>query len=150
MSLRRAGLLALAGLALAPAGASACSVAESTSPDPDRERFDASRIAITARVTAVRPLDPAPAPGEPPVADRRYEATLRVSRVYKGKTGPALRVRSREDGGLCGFGTLRVGQRLGLLLRGPGSPFAIDILSGISSRDLERITRGHAWRPGTR
>lgn len=131
-----------ATVALNAAPAAACS----PKPDPDFDPFAEADIAITGQVTKVRPR-----PGEDGLqASMAYEATIRVSRVYKGKTGPALRVRSTTQPGLCGFGKLRVGQRLGLLLHGKRSPFSISSFDGISKSELEESTGGRSHRPGRR
>lgn len=135
--------------AFAPGSAVACSVPFMPGADRARDAFNAANIALTGRVTKMRYLDRAPQPGEP-VASRRYEATIRVSRVYKGKTGPALRVRSSTSSAECGLGRLHVDKRLGLLLTGKRSPFAVGLMDRISYESLERVTGGRSHRPGRR
>ncbi len=115
--------------------------------DPDYDPFAEADIAITGQVTKVRPR---PGDDEPHQTAMSYEATIRVSRVYKGETGPALRVRSTTEQGTCGFGKLRVGQRLGLLLDGKRSPFSIAYGDEISKSELEESTGGRSHRPGRR
>jgi hypothetical protein len=156
------GLLCLvAGAGLFGASpALGCSIAYPTvevdpnDPDPPdpllvraRQDLAASTLAITGRVTRVRYLD---AGGEITSGGRRYEATIRVSRVYKGATGPTTRVRGSTETSSCGFGKLNPGQRLGLLLRGKGPPWSIDITSQIASRMLERATGGRSHPPRRR
>lgn len=78
----------------------------------------------------------------------RFEAKVRISRVFKGTTGPALRIRGHTDGASCGIGQLRLGQRLGLLLDRPSRPYRVHLGSRISLADLRRATRGRSHRPG--
>ncbi len=118
-------------------------------PDPVLDDFNASDLAITGRVTKIRFLGPPPSAVKPATGEGPYEATIRISRVYKGKTGPALRIRSTTDQGLCGL-KLRVGQRLGLLLHGTRSPWSIGGSSRIPWTELERVSGGRSHRPGTR
>lgn len=137
--------LVVALAAAAPGSAAACSLAGP--PSSDLELFNAADIAITGRVTRVRYLDREPPSGYR-LTSRRYEATIRISRVYKGKTGPALRVTSTTSGAECGFGPLYVGQRLGFLLNGKRFPFAVSLGDRIRYAALERVTGGHSHRPG--
>jgi len=134
---------AAATVAVSAAPAAACS----PNPDPNFDPFAAADVAITGQVTKVRPRA---GDDEPRQTGLSYEATIRVSRVYKGKTGPALRVRSTTQPGLCGFGELRVGQRLGLLLHGKRSPFSISSFDEISKSELEESTGRRSHRPGRR
>lgn len=96
-----------------------------------------AKLAFTGRVTKVRRL-------ASDSSNTRYEATIRVSRIYKGMTGPAVRVYGNTSGSLCGAGMLRAGQRLGLLLH---EPWEIDSFSRILYVDLERVTHGRSYRP---
>lgn len=121
----------------APAGA--CSYALPPGYDPVRDPFEASDIAVTGRVTRVVRRSP---------ESTRFEATIRISRVYKGKTGPALRIRGGTEESSCGFGDIEQGQRIALLLHGRRTPFAVDLRSATSYRDLEKASGGRSHRPG--
>ena len=139
--------------------AAACSIA--TSPviapgpgeappakyDEARQDIAESALTITGRVTKVRYLEYTKNGSFYGPHNRPYEATLRVSRIYKGMTGPTARVRGATSGATCGFGKLTVGQRLGLLLHGKRSPWGISITSRISYILLERATGGRSYRP---
>ncbi len=137
----------LALLALA-APAAACSIAVPADYDPVQDPYDAAKLAFTGKVTKVRSLDPPPAPGAARPSGERYEATIRVRRVYKGDVARTIRVRGSTDQGTCGYGRLRVGERLGLyVFRGSRSPYAIATGSGVSYRDLEKASGGRSRAP---
>jgi hypothetical protein len=127
---------ALAGVTAAPAAA--CSVI-SPLPTPTEE-FDFAHYALYGRVVSVRAQDE--------LSDR-YVAKVRIARVYKGRMGSAVRVRYTTQEGACGL-TLKVGQRIGLLLRRPGRPFSISMFNPISRAILDDITNGRWHRPHRR
>jgi len=130
--------------AVAAAPAEACSYVFPPNYDPIRDPFDAADIAITGRVTRVK--RPHSDPGQPMLTT--FVATIRISRVYKGKTGPALRISGNNEGSLCGFGTVKRGERIAVLLHGRRTPFAVTGLDGTTYRDLEKVTHGRSHRPG--
>lgn len=105
-------------------------------------RLRSADAAIYGVVSSVRVLESPPVSG-PPMADfgQRFEATVRVSRVFKGMTGRAVRVRGDTSGATCGIGELRVRQRLGLLLNGPSRPYQDGALvvrvSGVEQSDQD-------------
>ena len=147
---------AIAAGVFAAAPAAACSVLQPPPPDPSapppgkydlvRESIADSTLAITGRVTEVRFDEPLIL--DPFVFEQSYQARIRVSRIYKGMTGQVVLVRGDTGGpGTCGYGKLRAGQRLGLLLYGKRSPWEIDITSPISYLTLERATGGRSHRP---
>ena len=140
-----AGLLVAVGCGVGAGPARACSVAVGPDFTPAGRVADA-RAAATVRVLSVRFLDPAPLPGLPTDANRRYEAVLGVSRVYKGSLSRRIRVRGATASSLCEFGPLHRGGRFGLVLSG-ARPYRLGILSRISRADLERATGGRSHPP---
>lgn len=130
-----------AGLALAPAAA-ACTLVAS----PPKDRVRAADLAIYGVVSSVRMLDEPPA-AEVVTVGRRFEARIRVSRVFRGGTARVIRIDATTDEASCGIGTLRAGQRLGLLLNRPGRPYAAGLGSRIALSELLRATRGKWHRP---
>ena len=139
-------VLVVAGLVLAPA-VHACSLA---GPAPgDEERFAEMRlrsadVAIYGVVLSVR-VPEAPAAAGPQRVGQRFEAKVRVTRVFKGRTSRVVRVRGNTDEASCGIGELRVGERLGLLLDRPSRPFRVGLSSRITLKELLSATRGK-WR----
>ncbi len=109
-------------------------------------KVHSSDVAIYGVVSSVRMLD-APVAPNVPVIGQRYEARVRVTRVFRGMTGRVVRVRGDTNGASCGIGELRVGQRLGLLLERPGGPYRVGLSSRITLRELLRATRGKWRRP---
>jgi len=130
--------------AVAAAPAEACSVVFPPNYDPVRDPFNKADIAITGRVTRVE--RPSSQPGQP--TPTTFVATVRISRVYKGKTGPALRISGNTEGSLCGFGAVKRGERIAVLLHGRRTPFAVTGLDRTTYRDLEKVTHGRSHRPG--
>lgn len=130
----------VAGLAFLPA-AHACSL---IAIDP-KDKVKSADVAIYGAVTSVRMLDAAPAPDAVVPAGRRFEAKIRVSRVFKGSTGRVIRIRGNTDEAACGIGVLRVRQRVGLVLDRPSRPYRVGLGSRIALRDLMRATNGR-WR----
>lgn len=111
-------------------------------------RLRSADAAIYGVVSSVRVLESPPVSGPPlPNFGHRFEAKVRVSRVFKGMTGRVVRVRGNTSGATCGIGELRVRQRLGLLLNGPSRPYQVSISSRITLRELLRATRGKWRRP---
>jgi hypothetical protein len=137
-------LLSAVAFAATVAPAGACSYAVPPDYDPIRDPFDAADIAITGRVTRVK--RPHSDPGQ--FTATTFVATIRISRVYKGKTGPALRIRGNDDEGLCGFGTVKRGEHVAVLLHGRRTPFAVTLFDRTTYRDLEKVTHGRSHRPG--
>ena len=148
---RRRSLRGPRAAAFAASPASACSIPTppaivgepSGKNDLIRDDIARSTVAITGRVTKVRWLGT-----QHNRPDRSYEATIRVSRIYKGMTGRTVRVRGHTDDGYCGFGMLLAGQRLGLLLHNrDASGWGIAAGARILYVDLERATGGRSYRP---
>ena len=130
---------------MAAAPAEACSYVFPPNYDPIRDPFNAADIAITGRVTGVK--RPQTDPGQP--MPTTFVATIRISRVYKGETGPALRISGNTEGSLCGFGAVKRGERIAVLLHGRRTPFAVTGLDRTTYRDLEKVTHGRSHRPGS-
>lgn len=138
---------AAAGAVAGAAGASACSVVRVPTTSPHERPGITSAAAVYGAVITVRLLGNASA-GEPQPPDQRFEAKVRVSRVYKGRVGRVIRVRSYISGSLCGTGQYRVGQHVALFLSRPGPPFTISSLAVTSLHTLNRATGGRYHRPG--
>jgi len=136
-----------AALALAPP-AHACTLpppSPSGNLDPAVQRVRSADVAIYGVVSSVRLLDE-PAADRPTVG-QRFEARVRVTRVFRGMTYRVIRVRGDTDGASCGIGELRPRQRLGLLLKRPSRPFHVSLTSRIALPELLRATRGKWRRP---
>ena len=138
-------VLAVCASAAAAAPAGACTVAVPPGYDPVRDPYARADIAVTGKVTRVERTRR----GRDTLGDR-FVATIRISRVYKGRTGPALRIRGHEDEGACGFGRIRQGERIALLLRGRRTPIPVGLGDRTSYRDLETASGGRSHRPGRR
>lgn len=137
-----------AGLAFLPA-AHACTlvpIRPSGNLDPSELRVRTSDVAIYGVVSSVRMLDPPTAPDRPTIG-QRFEARVRVTRVFRGMTYRVVRVRGDTNGASCGIGQLRVRERLGLLLERPSRPYRVGLQSRITLRELLRGTRGKWRRP---
>jgi len=131
-------------VAFAAAGtgsAQACSIAVENPPPTAAEVVEGVDLAIYGQVVSIRALSEAPGSS--------FEAKIRIQRVYRGKTGSALRVRYTTDEGLCGI-TLTDGRRIGLLLDRPGPPFRIGLGSTVTRAFLDRATDGRYHRPNRR
>jgi len=140
----------LAGLALglaAPSVAAACSL-PSPAPGPPPlpgallEDYD---VAVYGVVASVRYLETAP--GDLSPGQRRYEARVRVTRVFKGAVGKTVRVSGDTDEGLCGFGVVKPRQRLALRLSQPSRPYGLGLSSRVSLQALLKATGGGWHRP---
>jgi hypothetical protein len=129
----------LALMALGTASASACSLLY-VSP---KARVRSADLAIFGHVAWVHPRGRLPGR-----VGERFEAKIRISRVYKGRTGPALRIRGDTDEAACGASKLRAGQRVSLLLYRPGPPYSISLGSLSSIAELSQATGGRFHRPG--
>jgi len=136
-----------AGLALLPV-AHACTLPATLSQDKVRiaeQKVRSADVAIHGVVTSVRMLEPEQP--DVPTVGQRFEARVRVTRVFRGMTVRVIRVLGDTDGASCGIGQLRVGERLGLLLDRPARPFAVDLGSRITLAELLRGTHGKWRRP---
>lgn len=127
-----------AGLAFLPA-AHACSIA----PMSPEQWVRSSDVAIYGVVSSVRMLD---SPDRPTI-EQRFEARVRVTRVFRGMTYRVVRVRGHTFTPSCGIGQLQVRERVGLLLNRPSRPYRVHLASSITLRDLLRGTRGKWRRP---
>ncbi len=137
-----------AGLVLAPA-ARACTLPANVAEDEVRaaeRKVRSADVAVYGVVSSVRVLDPPAAP-HAPIIGQRFEARVRVTRVFRGRTGRVVHVRGDTNEASCGIGELRAGQRLGLLLERPSRPYRVGLSSRITLRELLRATRGKWRRP---
>ena len=130
----------LAVLAVGAGSAQACSISPEVPPPTEAEVVERSDLAVYGRVVSIRELSE---------GNSTFEARIRIQRVYRGKTGSALRARYTTDEGACGT-TLTDGERVGLLLNRPGPPFQIGVGSTVSRAFLDRATDGRYHRPNRR
>ena len=86
-------------------------------------------------------------PGQPVLADQRFEATIRVTRVFKGWATRTIRISGGTSGSLCGFGVVAPRQRIALRLDRPSNPYGVAILSKVTLKDLLAATNGRWRRP---
>lgn len=137
-----------AGLASAPIAA-ACSLVPIVADDKvtaAKLKLSSADIAIYGVVSSVRILKP-PAAQTLPTIGERFEARIRVTRVFKGITTRILRVRGDTNGASCGIGELRVREHLGLRLNRPSRPYRVGLSSRITLLELLRATDGKWRRP---
>jgi len=136
-----------AGLAISPA-AHACSLPAHASTDRvyiAEQKVRSADVAIYGVVASVRMLEPEQP--DVPTIGQRFEARVRVTRVFRGMTVRVIRVLGDTNGAGCGIGQLRVGERLGLLLDRPARPFTVRLGSRITLAELLRGTHGKWRRP---
>lgn len=136
-------LLLATVLALAAAGvgsAQACSIVEKVPAPTEKEVVEDADLAIYGRVVSIRELSG---------GQSNFEAKIRIKRVYRGKTGSALRVRYTTEEAACGT-MLTAGTNVGLLLYRPGPPYQIGAGSTVSRQFLDRATDGRFHRPNRR
>lgn len=117
-------ILAIAALLVQAVGAGACSCALG---DP-RDRLSEARAAFVGRVLESRD-------GSGGVRIHR----LAIEEVYKGSLPDTVEVRSDERSS-CAV-SLRVGQRVGLLLRDEAAPYDVGICDEIKPAELEAATQ---------
>lgn len=130
-------------------GARACTLPAVVAGDEVRSverKVRAADVAIYGVVSSVRVLEAPAAPARPMIG-QRFEARIRITRVFRGMTVRVVRVRGDTNTASCGIGALRVGQRLGLLLDRPSRPYRVGLHSRITLRDLLLATRGKWRRP---
>ncbi|MDP1849402.1 MAG: hypothetical protein Q8K79_16550 [Solirubrobacteraceae bacterium] len=128
-------------------GAHACTLPAVVAGDEVRaveRKVRAADVAIYGVVSSVRVLK---TPPDRPIIGQRFEARVRITRVFRGMTVRVVRVRGDTNTASCGIGALRVGQRLGLLLDRPSRPYRVGLHSRIAMRDLLLATRGKWHRP---
>lgn len=146
------------GLALglgAPSVASACSVPSPPPLPPGSPPVSPLKgwdVGVYGVVSSVRYLpDTDPLTGKPSTRNRDYEATVRVTRVFKGAVRQTVRIRGNTAESDCGFGKVTPGQRLALRLDKPPRPYYyVGVRSGISLDDLLEATAGRWHRPPKR
>jgi hypothetical protein len=148
----RRGLAAsVVGLALglcAPSVASACSLAPPPNPPPPPSALIKDYdVAVYGVVASFRILPSTAAPGEPVLADQRFVATVRVTRVFKGWARRTIRIAGSTAGSLCGYGSLVPRQRVALRLDRPSNPYGVSITSRVTLADLLAATGGRWHRP---
>jgi hypothetical protein len=130
--MRRAVMGALILVIVLPcSSAMACSIVIQS----PRERVHAASLAVWVEVLRVDQI------GVTPSGATRWEATVRRLRTFKGRPSLVFRVWSTTDSGTCGLPMFEAGRRVGLLMAGPGPPFAIGAGSIISLADLRRARR---------
>lgn len=148
----RRGLAAsVVGLALglcAPSVAAACSLAPPPNPPPPPSALIKDYdVAVYGVVASFRVLPSTAAPGEPVSANQPFVATVRVTRVFKGRAGRTIRIAGTTSGATCGYGTVAPRQRVALRLDKPSNPYGVSILSRVTLKDLLAATGGRWHRP---
>ncbi len=141
----------MAGLACglcAPSAAAACSLPPQVGPPPPPSALiEDADVAVYGVVASFHLLPSTARPGEPVSPDRRFEATVRVTRVFKGWAGRTVRLAGHTNGASCGFGVVRPRQRVALLLSRPSHPYAVSLQSRASLAGLLAATAGRWHRP---
>jgi hypothetical protein len=143
----------LAGVVLAlcaPSSAAACSPVPQPPgpPPPPSALIKDYDVAVYGVVASFRILPSTAAPGEPVLADQRFVATVRVTRVFKGWAGRTVRITGGISGAACGFGVVAPRQRVALRLDKPSKPYAVSIASKATLAGLLAATDGR-WRAPT-
>ena len=125
--------VALTLLLLAASDAMACTLAATRTP---RQRVHAAKLAVYVEVVSARTVET--------TADgvSTWEATVRRLKTFKGRPAAVFRVHSETDRrGGCHLSMFQSGERVGLLLDGPGPPFHIGLGSTITLSELRRARR---------
>jgi hypothetical protein len=129
--MRRVLTVALMVLLVPCSDAMACSIAAAT----PQQRVQSSKLAVYVEVVSVRTR------GATNSGATRWEATVRRLTTFKGRPSRIFHVRSHTDEASCGLAKFNPRRRIGLLLQGARSPFAIGLGSTISLGDLRRAVR---------
>ena len=142
---------AVTGLALGlcvPSLAGACTLpAPPDPPPPPSALIKDYDVAVYGVVASFRILPSTALPGEPVSADQRFEATVRVTRVFKGWARRTIRIAGSTSGATCGYGVLAPRQRVALRLDKPSHPYGVSITSRVTLKDLLAATGGRWHRP---
>ena len=128
--------------------ATACSIAVPPGSPPPSALIKDYDVAVYGVVASFRILPSATPPGQPAPFDERFVATIRVTRVFKGRTGRTIRIAGSTVGAICGYGTVAPRQRVALRLDRPANPYGVSIMSRVTLRGLLAATGGRWHRPG--
>ena len=139
----------VAGLALglcAPSVAAACSLVPPR-PGPPSALIKDHDVAVYGVVASFRILPDTTPPGQPMLADQRFVATVRVTRVFKGWARRTIRIAGTTSGATCGFGVVAPRHRVALRLDRPSTPYGVSIVSKVTLKELLAATGGRWHRP---